>query len=246
MTDIADAMILKRLFNLLWYRNVIFLMTSNRPPDELYKNGIQRDQFIPFIVQLKQNNHIISLDNSIDYRQQGNYIKNCYFYPNNTQENAKCLSIYNQLINNLKQDNNKIIKVAQGRTFLIKNSYNSSICSFDFNELCNDYLGAADYQALAMNYQTIFIYNVPLMSHNELNPLRRFITLIDELYQARVRVVITAADEPFKLMTHNSQDVPHDEIFAFDRCASRLLEMQSKEYQEQKYLKTFKTSRIDQ
>lgn len=254
VTDIADAMILKRLFTQLFDNGVVVVATSNRPPDDLYKNGLQRSNFLPFIPILKSRCEVINLDSGIDYRLKGAKGKTNYFVKSDSP-----LDPIEPIFKLLCSKENDVVR---SRTFTIlgRNVTFSKTCGgvleTSFSELCDRALGANDYLHLAQFFHTIIIRDVPKLSLKIKSQTRRFITLIDALYDNRVRVVITA-DAPirelFSKIVENEQisdeqrmlmddlNVGKDqatanvftgeeELFAFDRVISRLSEMQTQEY----------------
>ncbi|XP_064473307.1 AFG1-like ATPase [Ornithodoros turicata] len=254
VTDIGDAMILKRLFKYLFAAGTVVVSTSNRKPEDLYKNGLQRSNFLPFIDVLKSNCLPVALDSGIDYRLKNKTGKDSFFFVIGDCEADKELD---RIFKVLASQENDIIRP---RTLTIK-GHNVSFkktcgqvldCSFE--ELCDRAVGAVDYLALSHIFHTVIIRNVPQMTLREKTQARRFITLIDTFYDNRVRVVVSAAvpanqlfktvsdygnltDENRKLMDDLGIDDQNasifsgeEEIFAFDRTISRLTEMQTEEY----------------
>jgi cell division protein ZapE len=227
--DIADAMILTRLFETFWDNNVVVVITSNRPPDDLYLNGLQRFLFMPFIDMLHQKCQVVNLS-SIDYRLLHSMGMGSYFSPSGTNEtNAKMQQIWDQLTNSSK-GSYKSIEVAQGRTIGCS-KHSKTVGEFTFKELCMDNRGSTDYMAIAGELQTIIIRGVPQLSLDRRDYLRRFISLIDALYYQHRNVVIEA-DVPLEKLFNIPEggNQIHDEEFAFTRCLSRLKEMQTDNY----------------
>ena len=207
VTDIADAMILKRLFLLLlldW--NVVVVATSNRPPDALYEGGINRSLFLPFIDILKHTSDIISMEDSRkDYRLETRAGGQSYFWSNkdvhgdnniNNNMQAQLEEIFGGTASGTEAE---IIPVLFGRTVQVAR-LNDRCAWFDFSELCYQPLGAADYISLCCRFPVLIMDRVPQLDANHLNEARRFVTLIDACYESRTRLVLAA-------------QVPLDELF---------------------------------
>ena len=233
VTFISDAVIMRRLFSYLFDKGVVIVATSNRPPDDLYLNGLNRELFVPFIPLLKQRCIVHNMDSSVDYRQLTTAPHNQVFFPQGGNEGLE--SKFFRLARNQIDFNNMGIDV-QGRTIAIRRAAkNSSIAWFTFHELCDKPLGSADYISIAKKFHTVFIENIPKLTIGERDQVRRFITLIDALYDNHVRLVCSsAADNLWEIFTVDEltkKNSSMDEVFAWDRTVSRLIEMCSEEYQ---------------
>jgi predicted ATPase len=229
VTDIADAMILKRLFGRLWQDRVVVFATSNRTPDHLYYNGLQRFLFLPFIDDLKENCKVIDLDSDTDYRYGGTHKEfRTFIFPLDFLAEEAAQNAFVKITGESKGD--KItIDVMQGRTVTCRNATDK--CGlFTFKDLCERPLGAADYIAIAQKFPYVILTEIPMMSISNRDVMRRFILLIDELYNRKVKLVCTAACGPDGLF--QDSDSVYDESFAFSRTLSRLQEMQSVEYMD--------------
>ncbi|MEP7452574.1 cell division protein ZapE [Phyllobacterium sp. SB3] len=225
VTDIADAMILSRLFRALFERGVVLVATSNVLPDNLYRDGLNRQLFLPFIDLLKTHVDVFNLDARTDYRLEKLNRMPVYLSPLN-DENARLMD----QAWHAATDGASVVQdsvTVKGRTVVIPKAARH-VARFTFADLCSKPLGAADYTAIIQRYKTIFIDEVPVLDHPRRNEAKRFIILIDILYDHHVHVVISAAASPDKLYIANRGT----EAFEFDRTASRLFEMQSEEYLE--------------
>ena len=242
VTDIVDAVLLNRLFTSLFYYGIVCVTTSNREPDMLYLNGLQRQQvFVPFLRLFKEKMDVIDL-NSIDYRDHGSNLKNIYYSPSNNEENQmKFEQAWDRMIEGdgaKHAEYEKKIDVMAGRHLICPRSIgNSKATRFTFEELCSKNLGSADYVAVSKSFSTIFLENIPYFGFENRNEMKRFILLIDELYNSKNRVVCLAVDKPEKLLNISMSTEEKEknknlfeDFFQFDRCSSRLMEMQSIEY----------------
>lgn len=220
--DIADAMVLSELFKVLFAKGVTVIATSNVAPDDLYKGGLQRSRFEPFIPLVKKYMDVLHLDSPTDYRQQALNDDGVYFIGHED----RMAGLFDKLTapHKPKPATLKIKK----RDLPIEKSV-GTFAWVTFNELCEKPRAASDYKGLADAYDTIFINNVPRMGYDRRNEAKRFILLIDTLYDLRKRVVVNAEKIPQDLYEGK------DHAFEFQRTISRLLEMQGEEYLLNKY-----------
>ena len=221
--NIADAMILGRLFGRLFDLGLIMVATSNFPPDRLYENGLNRDRFLPFIERLKDELLVASLEGPTDYRLERLQNLPVYYCPDGPLAKEALARIFDLLTDDAPGSGDEI--EIGSRTLRVPKAARG-VAWFDFSELCEQPLGAADYLALAERYHTVIVENVPALTHDKHNEARRFMTLVDALYECRVNLVMSAETEPSALYQAG------DGAFEFERTASRLMEMRSQSYIE--------------
>ena len=221
VTDIADAMILGRLFERLYTHNVVVVATSNVPPDELYRDGLNRALFLPFIAMLKERMTVCELAADMDYRLEKLEGAPTYYTPLGKESDAAVQAVWDRLTAgahgtaetlHLKGRTLKVSRTAQG------------IARFTFDELCENPLGAADFLKIAHSYHTVVLERIPKLRPENRNEARRFVWLIDALYDNAVKLVASAEAEPDALYPAG------DTAFEFQRTASRLIEMRSHDY----------------
>jgi len=221
VNDITDAMILGRLFTVLFEKGVVVIATSNRAPDTLYENGLNRALFLPFIETLKQRLDILQLDHGVDYRMMHFDGLTTYYTPLDINADEKIQRAWEQLTGKSKGEAS-FLKIL-GRTLEVPQAAHG-VARFSFLDLCEKPLGAPDYLKLARTYHTILLERIPQLNADRRNEARRFITLVDTLYDNGVKLVISAAASPEDIY------IKGKERFEFDRTVSRLLEMQSPAY----------------
>ncbi|MFV0293884.1 MAG: cell division protein ZapE [Paracoccus sp. (in: a-proteobacteria)] len=221
ITDIADAMIVGRLFQVLFEYGVCIVTTSNRVPEDLYKNGLNRQLFLPFIDLIRDRMEVCALDSQRDYRQQRLAGKQVWFSPLDQMSHMAMNEIWAGLTDG--RNIAPLLLEVQGRKVEIP-AYAGRNGRAGFWDLCGRPLGAADYLALAKSVDTLLINGIPLLSSSNFNEAKRFVTLIDALYEARIRVIASAAAEPERLY------VEGEGSFEFERTASRLREMQDADW----------------
>lgn len=225
VTDITDAMILSRLFSSLFAEGVVLVATSNVAPDDLYKDGLNRGLFLPFIRILKEHVKVLNLVAETDYRMEKLDRLPVYMTPLGLETSRMMDQAWASVT-----DGTDVIResvIVMGRTITVPKAAGDA-ARFSFAELCEAPLAARDYLALVKRYTTLFIDNVPIMDLPQRNAAKRFILLIDTLYEARTRLFLSATTAPDGLYVARTGV----ESFEFARTASRLVEMQSKEWTE--------------
>lgn len=217
ITDITDAMIVGRLFQMLFDAGVVVVTTSNRIPDDLYKNGLNRQLFLPFIALIKEQLVVWEMVSPRDYRQNRLAGSPVYFYPANDDARAQINSIWQDLTGGQEHP---LVLTVKGRKVEIPRHHNG-VGRVGFHQLCGAALGPGDYLAIAHALRVLVIENIPCLGRSNFNEAKRFVTLVDALYEAKVRLIASAADKPEMLY------IEGDGAFEFNRTASRLREMQS-------------------
>jgi cell division protein ZapE len=220
VTNIVDAMILGKLFDQIFKEDIKIIVTSNTKISELYKDGLQRDQFKPFIKIMEDQSIEHELRIEDDYRKSNDNQKQRYFYPLNEETNFKINKFFRTITKGKKQSL-KTLNV-KGRDFKIENFY-EGIARFDFNELCDQNLGAEDYLEIIKNCKFIVINQVPQFSDTNSNQQQRFITLLDVIYDKNISIAVTANQNLDQFTSSRLLEKP------FKRTISRLYELTSKE-----------------
>ena len=220
VTNIVDAMILGKLFEQIFKEDIKIIVTSNIKIAELYKNGLQRDQFIPFINIMKEQSIECELKNEDDYRKSNINDKQRYFYPLNQETNFKINKFF-RIITKEKKHISKIVNI-KGRDFKLENFY-EGIARFNFNDLCDKNLGAEDYLEIIKNCDFIIIDSIPQFGDTNSNQQQRLITLIDIIYDKNIPLAVTADQNIDKFTSSRLLEN------TFKRTVSRLYELTSKE-----------------
>lgn len=221
VTQIADAMILGRLFAQLFQRGVTVVATSNRHPDDLYRDGINRQLFLPFIRELKDRCEVMELVSARDYRLDRLVEAPVWYKPLDGESSAALDRAWERLT--LGAEAQHCVLTVKGRKLEVAREA-AGVARFTFAELCARPLGPIDYLAIAGTFHTIILEGVPLLTPDRRNEAARFISLIDALYEAKVKLVASAEAEPDNLYPEG------DGAFEFERTASRLFEMRSRDY----------------
>ena len=221
VTDITDAMILSRLFEALWGRGIVVVATSNRPPIDLYKHGLNRQLFEPFIDMMPKHLIIHEFAGETDHRLRQLQAAPVYYTPLGERADEGIEAAWQRLTGAAK--GRETILTVQGRELVLKQTA-AGVARTSFNHLCANALGAADYLRLSHAFQTVILENVPQLGPHNRNEAKRFVTLVDALYETKTKLVMSAEVEPHELYLKG------DGVFEFERTASRLIEMRSAEY----------------
>lgn len=221
ITDIADAMILGRLFNGLFARNVVVVATSNVPPDRLYWNGLNRDLFLPFIRLISDRLDIMELQSAKDYRLDKLSGRPLYFSPCDARAKAEIDAHWERLTGH--HPGVPAVVEVKGRRIAVPLS-SMGVARFHFDDLCEAPLGSLDYLSLTHAFHTLIIECIPMLTPERRNAARRLVHLVDTLYDTRTCLIASAEAEPDRLYPQG------DGAFLFERTASRLTEMRSEAY----------------
>lgn len=219
--NIADAMIIGRLFNGLFARGVTLVTTSNVMPDDLYKDGLQRQRFLPAIAALNRNCTVLNVDSGVDYRLRSLHEAPIYLCPDDAAAERGMALLFEKLAGQAAHTETEL--AIQGRQISAHGVANDTAW-FSFEALCNGPRGTADYVDLAQHYHTVLLSGVPQFGPYQESQARRFINLVDEFYDRSVNLIVSAAARPEHLYTGKRL------VFEFERTCSRLIEMQSEEY----------------
>jgi cell division protein ZapE len=220
ITDIADAMLVGRLFEQILGRAVTLVVTSNRAPEELYQDGINRQLFVPFIDLIRQRLDVVRLDAGRDYRRRALAGEDLWLAPNDAANRPRFEDLWRHVTAGAGEHADAL--TVSGRSVAVPRAA-AGCCRFTFAALCGAALGASDYLAIARRYRAVFLEDVPVMAREARDQARRFVTLVDALYEADCVLAALAEAEPDALYTEG------DYAYEFRRAASRIAEMRRRD-----------------
>lgn len=227
INNTADAMVLSRLFTEMMTHGVTIVATSNRPPEDLYKDGLQRDSFLPFIALLQTRMDVLPLNGPTDYRRDRLGQVDTWLVPNGPDATEALSAAFFRLTDYPVADAEHVpscdLDVGGGRTLHVPKTL-KGVAVFSFKRLCGEARGAPDYLAIAREFHTVILVGIPILGPENRNEAARFVTFIDALYEYRVKLLAAADAQPGELYPHG------DGRFEFDRTISRLEEMRSEAY----------------
>jgi cell division protein ZapE len=220
ITDITDAMIVGRLFEKLFEAGVVIVTTSNRHPDDLYKDGLNRNLFLPFISMIKNRMEVYNLDSETDHRQNRLQGHKTYFTPIDEAAEMAIQRVWTDVAGAVREP---LVLHHKSREIVLP-AFHNGVAMATFRELCGQPLGPGDYLAIAKAIRVLILKDIPRLSREGQNEAKRFVTLIDALYEAKVKLIASAAAEPESLYETGTG------AFEFERTASRLREMMSADW----------------
>ena len=229
----ADAMIMSRLFTaLIETHGVTVVTTSNRAPADLYKDGLNREHFLPFIALIERRLDVLPLNGPVDYRLERLGGADTWYVPNGPEATAAVREVFFRLTDYSPDDSANVpaadLDLGGGRLLHVPKSL-KGVAVFSFKRLCGEARGAADYLAIARHYHTVILVGIPRLDADQRNEAARFVTLTDALYEHKVKLIASADAEPGDLYAKGANDTGGGR-FEFDRTISRLMEMQSADY----------------
>ena len=227
VSDIADAMLLRRLFDYLFEDGVTLVATSNVAPDNLYKDGLQRERFLPAIKSLKQHTHVLNVDGGTDYRLRHLEKTRLYYVPSGAQADAHLADFFRHLSGD-GHGSAEALSV-NGREIAVK-QHADGVVWFRFQDICGGPRSQLDYIEIARSYHTVLISDIPQLSSDLENEARRFIALVDEFYDRKVKLAVSASVSLPELYVGKRLG------FEFQRALSRLQEMQTRDYLSEPHL----------
>jgi cell division protein ZapE len=224
VTNSPDAMILSRLFTALIGAGVTIVATSNRPPRDLYKNGLNREHFLPFIALIEARLDVLALNGPVDYRRDRLGSQDTWLVPNGGEATANLSAAFFRLTDHeVTEPIPSEDLVVQGRTLHVPKAL-KGVAVFSFRKLCGEARGSADYLAVARRFHTVILVGVPRLGPENRNEAARFVALVDALYEHKVKLLAAADAQPADLYPAG------DGAFEFQRTVSRLEEMRSDDY----------------
>jgi cell division protein ZapE len=227
VSDITDAMILGSLFEELFALNVTLVATSNIIPDQLYRNGLQRERFLPAIKLINEHTEIVNVDSGVDYRLRTLEQAEIFHHPLDKQADDN-LKLYFKQLSNEVGTKGQSITINHRQLETVQAS--EGVVYFDFSVLCESARSQGDYMQISQLYHTVLMSNVKVMGSGSDDSARRFIALVDEFYERHVKLIMSA-EQPLESLYSDG-----NLSFEFKRCLSRLLEMQSTEYLGREHL----------
>ena len=228
VSDITDAMLLGGLMKALFARGITLVATSNIPPDELYRNGLQRTRFLPAIDAIKQHCDIMNVDAGVDYRLRTLTQAHLWLSPLNNETQQQMDNLWLALAGTKREQQGPVLEINH-RPLPTLGMENQTL-AVSFHTLCIDARSQHDYIALSRLYHTVMLFDVPVMTPLMESEARRFIALVDEFYERHVKLVVSAAVPLYEVYQGERLK------FEFQRCLSRLQEMQSEEYLKQEHM----------
>lgn len=220
ITDITDAMIVGRLFEKLFEAGVVIVTTSNRHPDDLYKDGLNRNLFLPFISMIKDRMEVYNLDSETDHRQNRLQGHKTYFAPIDNAAEMAIQRVWTDVAGTRREP---LVLHHKSREIVLP-AFHNGVAMATFRDLCGQPLGPGDYLVIAQAIRVLILKDIPRLNREGANEAKRFVTLIDALYEAKVRLIASAAAEPEQLYEEGTG------AFEFERTASRLREMMSADW----------------
>lgn len=227
VADITDAMLLGGLLKILFEQGVVLVTTSNEHPDQLYHDGLQRERFLPAIALLKENTHVINVDNGIDYRLRYLDKAEIYRYPLDEEADRMLLTHFQHIAPDQGRVNSTI-EIEGRKIRTVRNA--DGVVWFEFRDICDGPRGPADYIEIGCQFQTVFVANVPSMGDEQNDQAKRFMIMVDEFYDRSVRLILTAVTLPEQIYSGKKWQK------SFKRTVSRLIEMQSHDYLARRHL----------
>ncbi|MBS0893415.1 AFG1 family ATPase [Tatumella sp. JGM130] len=229
VSDITDAMLLGTLMEALFERGITLVATSNIPPDQLYRNGLQRARFLPAIEQINRHCEIMNVDAGIDYRLRTLTSAHLWKTPLNTQTTEEMVSMFGSLAGcDYQTAESPVLEVNHRQMQTLKSAH--GVVALDFITLCGEGRSQMDYIELSRHYHSVLLFNVPVMNYAQEDQARRFLALVDEFYERHVKLIVSAEAALEEIYAGNQLK------FEYQRCLSRLQEMQSEEFLRRPHL----------